>query len=86
MKHQPLKITVKNGLLTISIGTATLAKVVEVPGYTVKCGGGLAVDIKRELEAKAFDGTNAVNALLDDAAFAAAESGSEALDALDCEV
>lgn len=83
MKHQGLEIVIKDGLLLISIGTETLARAVDIPGYSVKCSDGLALDIKRALKEELCDGTTPVHRFFDSAALVAVENGSDALEEFD---
>lgn len=87
---QPLEVTVKNGVLSISIGVSTLAFSLEHGNdfltydaeakWKVNSDGAFAVDVKRELEREQEDGTTPVHLLLDEAMNSAIEQGSAYVD------
>jgi len=87
---KPLEVTVKNGVLSISIGVSTLAFSLEHgndfltydadPKWKVTSDGAFAVDVKRELEREQEDGTTPVHLLLDGAMQSAIEQGSAYVD------
>jgi thiamine pyrophosphate-dependent acetolactate synthase large subunit-like protein len=83
---QPLRVEVKNGVLSISIGVSTLAFGLEhnnefltydaEPMWKVTGDGGFAMDVKAELTREAEDGTMPIHILLDEAMQNAIEQGS----------
>ena len=83
-ERQPLRAFIRGGVLTISIGVETLAHAVRTgQGFggdaevLVSDVEAFARDVLRELEREQEDGTTPVHAMLDAAARAAVEDGTE---------
>jgi hypothetical protein len=95
VRHKPLSVDVVDGELRISIGVDIIRHVVHSAechplfwydnqrkryvGYEVKDPVLLAEDMRRELLDEAEDGTTCVHELLEKAAIAAIDQGSEAV-------
>ena len=84
MRNNPLKVEIVDNELRISLGVGTLAHAVEhghplrtIEDAEIIDDDQLARDIVRELEWSEEDGTTAVHRMLDAAAYAAFENGSE---------
>ena len=80
-KSQPLSACIISGLLTISIGVDTLAFATnnngDPEGFNVTNPERFAEDVLRELHREDEDGTTIVHTMFDEAAYMAADQGSE---------
>jgi hypothetical protein len=90
-RRQPLRVCVKDGVLSVTIGVETLAWAAEhhdkfyLPltnksNLVVWDFGRFAMDIKAELESEVEDGTTMVHLMIDKAVEAVMENGGEGLD------
>jgi hypothetical protein len=90
-KKHPLNVAIVDGVVRIVIGVDTLAFAVMVnePGWpsnlVISDADGFAKDIVAELCKESETGATAVHRMLDKAAFAAIENGSEFVDEGDIE-